>query len=295
MNSFRIGVIGLLVDRYGIAQAEGFLHDFEGWVIFMACLVVLLIEIWVLVRLTGDKRSLRDILAIDWPASRTAATPVGYRTVHAPLIVGVVALGAAAVSALALPYQQEIKPERSWFSAFPLELGAWRGHREALENDVLSTLMLDDYILADYVSAGEPPVNFYVAYYASQRSNASAHSPSSCLPGGGWRISEFAPREVPLPASAGRASVKVNRAIIQQGDQRQLVYYWFKERSRNITSEYVVKWYLLLDSLRQHRSDGALVRLVTPLTDGEDIKQADARLMQFSGYVAPLLTQFVPD
>jgi len=33
MNSFRIGVIGLLVDRWGIAQAEGFLHQFEGWAV----------------------------------------------------------------------------------------------------------------------------------------------------------------------------------------------------------------------------------------------------------------------
>ncbi|MDR2215464.1 MAG: exosortase, partial [Nevskiaceae bacterium] len=166
MNSFRIGVIGLLVDRYGIAQAEGFLHDFEGWAIFMACFAVLMIEIWALVRFTGDKRSLRDILAIDWPAARPATARVDHRAMHAPLIAGVAAVTLGSLGALTLPYQQEIKPERTWFSAFPLELGAWRGHREALENDVLSTLMLDDYILADYVSAGEPPVNFYVAYYA---------------------------------------------------------------------------------------------------------------------------------
>ena len=41
MNSFRIGVVGLLVDRWGTAQAEGVLHFFEGWVIFIACAAIL--------------------------------------------------------------------------------------------------------------------------------------------------------------------------------------------------------------------------------------------------------------
>lgn len=31
LNSLRIGIIGFLVEKFGIAQAEGFLHYFEGW------------------------------------------------------------------------------------------------------------------------------------------------------------------------------------------------------------------------------------------------------------------------
>ena len=294
MNSFRIGVIGVLVDRYGIAQAEGFLHDFEGWVIFMACLAVLILEIWALVRLTGDRRPLRDIIAIDWPEPRPAAAAVIRRPLPVPLVAAVVAMGLASATALVLPHREDLHPERAYFSQFPLQIGEWQGRRDRIEKQFLDVLQLDDYIMADFAGAASAPVNFYVAYYASQRGGASAHSPSSCLPGGGWRMSDFGRHEIPA-ASSGAAPVAVNRVIIKLGDQRQLVYYWFQQRGRNVTNEYLVKWFLLWDSLTRNRTDGALIRLITPLPRGEDVRQADARLTQFSRSVVPMLAQYVPD
>ena len=73
MNSFRVGVIGILVDRFGIEQAQGFLHWFEGWVIFMICLLVLLAEAWAMLRLTGDRRSLRTVLTPELPVAPAVA------------------------------------------------------------------------------------------------------------------------------------------------------------------------------------------------------------------------------
>jgi EpsI family protein len=187
----------------------------------------------------------------------------------------------------------EVSPPRAWFSAFPLQLDAWQGRRRAMEQQFLDTLQLDDYLLADYADGREPAINLYMAYYASQSSAASAHSPSSCLPGGGWRILEFSRQEIPSPV-AGAVPVAVNRAVIEQGDQRQLVYYWFQQRGRNITSEYLVKWYLLVDSATLHRTDGAMVRLITPIPRGGDVQQADARLRKFAQQVLPILGQYVP-
>jgi EpsI family protein len=195
---------------------------------------------------------------------------------------------------VAVPERVETRPERTWFSSFPLQLDAWNGRREVMEKKYLDVLMLDDYILADYAGASEMPINLYVAYYDSQQSNASSHSPSSCLPGGGWRIVDFSREEIPS-AVPGKAPLAVNRAIVEQGDQRQLVYYWFQQRGRGITSEYMVKWYLLWDSLTRHRTDGAMVRLITPLPRSGDTQQADARLVKFSGQVLPILGQYVPD
>ncbi len=89
--------------------------------------------------------------------------------------------------------------------------------------------------------------------------------------------------------------LQVNRALIQHGSSRQLVYYWFQQRGREITSEYLVKWYLFTDALTRNRSDGALVRLITPLQEGEDAAGGDARLSEFAQEVAPLLGKYVPD
>jgi len=294
MNSFRIGVIGVLVDRHGISQAEGFLHDFEGWVIFMASFVLLLIEIWLLVRLRGDRRGLREIIAIEWPEPRPKGTPLLGRALPASAVAAMALALVAAVGATTLPDREEKVPERSEFSRFPLQVGGWQGRRDRIEAEYLDALKLDDYILADYGDGKARPVNFYVAWYASQRTGRAAHSPASCLPGGGWRMSRF--EQLPVAGvTSGGQPLRVNRVVISQGDERQLVYYWFKQRDRTVTNEYLVKWYMLWDSLFRSRSDGALVRLITPLSKGETESAGDARLVDFARQSVPLLGRFIPD
>jgi exosortase D (VPLPA-CTERM-specific) len=303
MNSLRVGIIGILVDRFGIAQAEGFLHWFEGWVLFIVCLLVLLGEAWALMRLTGDRRPLRELLAIEPAPPRSAAPNVRAREMGPPAGAVLVLLLLAVVPARALPQRLEVRPVRSDFTEFPLQVGAWHGRRGHIEAVYLDTLKLDDYVLADFVrpdgsGEGSPPayvpVNLYVAYYASQRAGESAHSPRSCLPGGGWRILALDEHEVSGVTNNG-APLRVNRALVQQGSQRQLVYYWFQERGRDITSEYLVKWYLLEDALLRNRTDGALVRLITPLQPNEAPAAADLRLAQFSAGVLTTLKSYLPN
>ena len=294
MNSFRIGVIGVLVDKWGTEQAEGFLHYFEGWVIFMACFAMLFLEMWVLVRLTGDKRPFRDIFALELPPPRPKGVPTWPRQMTKPAIAALVVLLLAVYPALSIPQRAELKPARTNFADFPMEVGGWQGQRDQMEAVFIDALKFDDYVIANYAKEGAGAVNFYTAYYASQRTGQSAHSPRSCLPGGGWRIQEFDQRPVPGITSNGKP-LSVNRAVIQQADNRQLVYYWFQQRGRTLTNEYLVKWYIFWDSLTRNRSDGALVRLVTPLAKGEDATRADRRLTVFTQAVAPLLSQYVPD
>ncbi len=294
MNSFRIGVIGVLVDRFGIEQAEGFLHDFEGWIIFMACMVLLIAESWLLLRLTGDRRPLREIFAIDWPAPRAAGAAAQPRALGAPAIVALLVLLAVALPARAIPQREELVPERDALSGFPLQLDAWSGRRGRLDADTLDILKLDDYLMADYALPAQSPVNLYVAYYASQRTGVSAHSPASCLPGNGWRMTEIGRYQVP-GVRIGATPLQVNRVVIGQGSARQLVYYWFQQRGRVVTNEYAVKWYLFVDSLRRQRTDGALVRLITPLREGEAIGAADARLGRFAAEAVTRLTRYIPD
>ncbi len=68
MNSFRIGVIGVLVESYGIEMAEGFLHDFEGWLIFMACSLILLLEIRILAFFDPQRRPFMQMFGLPKPA-----------------------------------------------------------------------------------------------------------------------------------------------------------------------------------------------------------------------------------
>jgi EpsI family protein len=148
-------------------------------------------------------------------------------------------------------------------------------------------LALDDYIISDYSKPDGKAVNLYVAYYASQRTGESPHSPLVCIPGGGWSITKFGRLD------AG-ATHPFNRAVIERNDSKQLVYYWYEERGRSIANEYWSKWYLLSDAITKNRSDGALVRLITVISPGEVERDADNRLLAFMKDLQPVLRGYLP-
>jgi exosortase D (VPLPA-CTERM-specific) len=292
MNSFRIGVIGVLVNLYGSEQAEGFLHDFEGWVVFMGCVAILFALMWLMLRLSG--RPFLKSLRMDTPPVAEMARLLLAPGTSRVAVTAVVATVAVAVVAGAVQGRPERLPERASLSTFPLVLTDWRGQEQRVEDVYLDQLRATDTFLATYARpADELPVALWIAYYASQRRGEAVHSPAACLPGGGWLVESSELVDV-AGADAGGAPVRVNRVVIAQGEQRQLVYYWFPQRGRNLTNEYLVKWYIFWDSLTKGRSDGALVRLTTPVLTVNDLEEADQRLQAFIRDLDPKLSYFLP-
>lgn len=294
MNSFRIGVTGVLVDYKGIAMAEGFLHDFEGWFIFMSCLGILIVEMWILSKIGRDgNRPLREVFGLDFPEPSPKGASVRYRNLPKPLLFSVFLLMVTAASSFTLAQREEIIPLRADFSGFPLQIGSWQGKGERMEQIYVDALKFDDYIMANFDNGAGKTINFYVAYYGSQRKGESAHSPRSCLPGDGWKMTGLTDKIVD-GADVDGIPLKVNRVEIQKGDYKQLVYYWFQQRGRVITNEYLVKWYLFWDALTKNRTDGALVRLTTLVMPNEDIASAEGRLDDFTKAVTGVLDEYVP-
>ena len=114
------------------------------------------------------------------------------------------------------------------------------------------------------------------------------------MPGGGWQITSLTQHEIDgLETPAGK--LRVNRTVIQMGEHKQLVYYWFQQRGRNITNEYMVKWYIFWDALTRNRTDGALVRLTMPVPANLDLAEADKQLGGFVKLIYPLLGAYVPE
>ena len=290
MNSFRIGVIGVLVEYGGIEQAEGFLHDFEGWVVFMFSIGVLLLEMWLILILSKDKRPFSEVFGIYYPAETPENAKVNYRVMNNTLIAALVVLIGSSVITLMLGQRAEVNLERKIFSQFPMQIGEWAGKKEKIDNASLDLLKLDDYIMADYKKSNDV-VNFYVAFYEQQETGGAAHSPKTCLPGGGWRI--LSHTEIPLDKTPLSASI--NRFVIGQGEYKQVVYYWFQQRGKTIASEYAVKWHMLIDSIKVNRTDGSLVRLTSLVGPHEDVEKADKRLLDFAQHVTPLLQEYIPE
>ncbi|MFK8032486.1 MAG: VPLPA-CTERM-specific exosortase XrtD [Gammaproteobacteria bacterium] len=296
MNSFRIGVIGVLVDKYGIEQAEGFLHDFEGWIIFMACVGILLLMMKLFMVFSRDDRSLRDILNLE------PGEPVSSEQVTSSASFGkpfFAAVGLIVIAALGSSYfdeRDEVIPERERFTSFDLTIGDWEGRNIPVESVYLDVLKMEDYLSAQFISeANDSLVDVWVAYYSTQRKGVAIHSPKTCLPGGGWKIEKFEQKVVDNVQGAVNNQVAVNRTIMTQDRSRLLVYYWFKQRERNITNEYAMKWYLFWDSLTRKRTDGALMRLIVSVPDGTDIVAKEQILQDFMRESYQPLVEYVPD
>jgi exosortase D (VPLPA-CTERM-specific) len=291
MNSLRIGLIGITVEYWGVRMAEGVLHKFEGWVVFMASMLVLLVIAAVLARIGQPSGRLRDALLLDAGPAPVRGAAGRLRVLPAPFLAATALAALAAALAFVMPERNELHPARMVFASFPLQLGGWQGVASPLDPVYRHELKLDDYLLADYREAADPPVNVWVAYYASQRKGESTHSPRSCLPGGGWEFNSLAPYQ--LQTDGG--PLTVNRAVIEHGSDRALMYYWFQQRGRVLTNEYLVKWYIFQDAVARRRTDGALVRLMTPIPPGANAAEADRELTQFAGKLSAELRRYVPD
>jgi EpsI family protein len=179
---------------------------------------------------------------------------------------------------------------RAPFAKLSTTIGTWRADGDlAIDEDSLKVLKADDYVNRLYVQ-GNTGVDLFIAYYATQRQGDTMHSPMNCLPASGWQ--PMSSGRVQL-AAAGSAPINANRVLIQKGLDKELVLYWYQSHGRTIASEYASKAYLVLDSIRQHRSDAALIRVITPAAAGE----AGAMRMatDFVQSLRPLLAAHIPD
>ncbi len=189
-------------------------------------------------------------------------------------------------------YLGEAHVERKELKGFPKQVGAWEqtGGDRQFDAQTMAVLRASDYLLRDYRGADGRTINFYVGYYASQREGATYHSPLNCLPGAGWVMSE--PGTITI-SPKGKTPFIANRYLIQNGDHKDLLVYWYQGRGRSVASEYWGKIYTVVDSVSKRRSDGAMVRITTPVTNSEPAAlQAAANL---AAEASTILPEFIPD
>ncbi|MFN6951115.1 MAG: VPLPA-CTERM-specific exosortase XrtD, partial [Albidovulum sp.] len=294
MNSVRIAVIGVLVNSYGIEQAEGFLHFFEGWVIFLICVAILFGLAMALQRLAPRPLSLSEAIDLDFEGFGAIFTRIFAIRASAALLGAVLLTGAASAAWQTLPAPEAAAPHREPLLLFPRQIGEWRSYTVNLETNVERVLAADDYLNAFYETSGEAGVvSFFVAWYAKQTEGQGIHSPEVCLPTGGWEV--FTLQEIPLDLTdVGYGQFTANRAVIEKGLSKQLVIYWFEGRGKRIANDFRAKLSVLKDSLSIGRTDGALVRYVTPIQAGETEADAEARLMRFLRLSLVQLPRYVP-
>ncbi|MCL2468829.1 MAG: VPLPA-CTERM-specific exosortase XrtD [Alphaproteobacteria bacterium] len=282
LNALRIAVIGITA-QWG---AETY-HDLEGWIVFSLCLAVLWGIVLIFLK-TGKGRFDWDFFALPAPPYWTKAPKSGEVTWG---VLGLCLLGAALAHGNLWQTHQKEPAQHQELVLFPLELGPWQGRQLALEDKVRKQLDLTEYWLADYMAPMQKElVNLYIAYYARQKVGATIHAPSTCIPAGGWEIILLEEDEIILADRPKR----LVRMMIQKGAERQLVYYWFYQRGRSIPDRLTAKAYLFWDALVHGQTQGALIRVITPLAQDETPKAAQERLKDFLAQSLPSLDSFLP-
>ena len=206
--------------------------------------------------------------------------------------ISVLALLVATAMLLRARNASEIVPAHQPLQSFPQTFEGWSSTDLPLSKDVLEVLGPGDFLTRDYRrDPNTPPVGLFIAYFPSQRSGDTIHSPKNCLPGAGWVPLRSDRVTLNLP---GKTPFQANRFLIALGQDRQLVLYWYWAHERAVASEYWAKYYLVADSIRMRRSDGSLIRLTTKFMPGETIDAAQARLLALADNISPVIDKYVP-
>lgn len=298
LNGIRIAMTGLFVHFGSSPLAEGFMHLFEGWVVFLLSLTVLFGLMYGLLRSTGWSGRIVDVLDFE----RMAGAPDGARPNQAlaraaglpplALIAGTATVAAGTLFLIPLADRSAVIPARIGLLNYPMVLGDRVASPRFLDADTERRLGADDYVFLDFAHESAPPVNLWIAYYASLINGSYLHSPTTCLPGAGWEYVDFGAHQTHISDLSGDRLI-VNRGEIVKDDERILMYFWMELRGSSLRELHYVKLINLWDSIVQGRTDGALVRIHTPLRPGEDVAAGDRRLMAFLERAYPHLRPHV--
>jgi EpsI family protein len=327
-NSMRIAMTAILYKYFGAGAAEGFFHNFSGLLIFAICIPVLLIEMKILEKLppvqstsTSEPKETKETVFDNNPVSPTRLRPDELRRgsynlsdqqetsgvqsklnkaiskkgllLQPMIIVAMILLGATLAISQTVDFREKI-PTKKNLDQFPLKVEEWAAERhQAMAQKFIDVLDLSEYVIINYQNLDGKKINYYVAYYESQRKGESIHSPATCLPGSDWSFDQSGTIKI-TNVSGNDGTYEINRAIMQSGRNRQVTYYWFPIRGRILYNAYQLKIYNFWDALTQQRTDGALVRLITSVYEDEKLEHAEKRLQNFVRDVAPVLEEYLP-
>ena len=285
-NSVRVFVTGLLVEHGYKEEAEGIPHAMTALLVFAVALIMLF--------------AVHRVISLIWKAGpvvprngthleeryagdvSTKGGSFRFGLVAVPILATAIGLAAHSNS----PFVPHV-------GSLPSQIGGWTGIDIPIDKPTLDILGPGEYLLRDYENASQPnsTINLYIPFFPTQKAGDTIHSPDHCLPGAGWIPISREVIQLRLPDGS---SIPVNRYVVSKTGERQLVLYWFEAHGRVVASEWSAKYYLISDSIHMNRSDGGMVRLMTPMLEGESADAAQARMMKLGSQLLPLIDNYIP-
>lgn len=207
--------------------------------------------------------------------------------------IAVVALLVAAVFMLRVHGDADVIPPSAPLPQFPFTVEGYTGRDIPIDQETLEVLGNGDFLSRIYTRPDSPlSIGLFIAYFPSQRTGSTIHSPKHCLPGAGWYFESS--KYVNLVDDGGKVH-HVGEYVVSNGDQKQFVIYWYQAHGRSVASEYMAKFYLVADAMRTNRTDGSLIRVMSPVNPVQGTAAAQARVEAFTKRLMPLLPRFIPN
>ena len=155
----------------------------------------------------------------------------------------------------------------------PAAVGAWSGKRLPVVDRAVQILETDEVALMEYRRGQESPV--WLAHVAGFGNRAAFHPPELCYVGSHFEVLERGP----ITVRVNGRSRRLMRLVIGQDGQRYEAWYWFTAADRMTPSYYQQQAWLVLDTIRRRPASGTLVRISTPISDGDE--RSHERLLAF--------------
>ena len=284
-NSFRVFGTGLLMQSRFSDKAEGLPHAFAALLIFAVSMIMLF--------------AMHRLISLIWKSAPAVPNSVAHLEGQPAQGIRVKAgsfrswIVAAPMLATAIGLQFHSSANVKHVGSLPSQIGGWTGSDVPVRQDELDILGPGEYLNRDYKNTGpeEATINLFLPFFPSQSAGDTIHSPEHCLLGAGWFPISREIIQLPL---RDESSIPVNRFLVSKSGQRALVLYWFQAHGRVVASEWQAKYYLIADSIHMNRSDGAMVRLMILMPDGESPDAAQAGMMKFVSQFLPLLDDYIP-
>jgi EpsI family protein len=176
---------------------------------------------------------------------------------------------------------------------FPSAIDSWEAMGDtALDPEALAMLTPDDVLNRQYTKADRSaPLSLFIAYYKTQHKAGQAHDPKGCLPGSGWN--PLISKTIDVPLADSNSTFPANYYVIAKEPEKAVVIYWYQSYNRAVAQQQILKLDRVIDTLKEHRTDMALVRVVVPVENG-DLSAASDRGTHFAQSIYPLLTRQFP-
>jgi EpsI family protein len=204
----------------------------------------------------------------------------------------VVLLLASTVSVLFARGNTDVIPPRQPLADLPHTIAGWTGTDEPIDQETLSVLGSGDFLSRNYTRGAQLlPIDLFIGYFPTQRTGETIHSPKHCLPGAGWTFDSG--HYVHLKDVRGEV-FQVGEYIISNGEAKDFVIYWYQSQGRSVASDLMAKIYMVIGAIRYDRTDGALVRVITPIGPNETAAQARTRAESFTAQLGPMLNRYIP-